>query len=147
MTAALLLCQRIMMRKPPFGRSHSGQSMAEYAIVVPVLLLMTLGTIEFSAIIFDYSTITNAAREGARAAIIPYGDPAQREAAALEAVLSHAPNLDLTAENMEFTWDAEESTVQVEVSYEAHLLTGALVQALGGRAVIPLHTSAIMRSE
>ncbi len=133
--------------KHQFGRHTTGQNLVEYAIILPVLLGLILGTIEFSAIVFDYSTIANAAREGAREAVIPHEDPADREAAAREAVLSHAPALGLTNDNVSFTWDSEHKTVEVDVVYDAHLLTGALVEALGGRAVLTLHTSATMRSE
>lgn len=129
------------------GPRATGQNLVEYAIILPVLLLLILGTIEFSVIVYDYSTIANAAREGARRALIPQEDPIDREIAARQAVLSHAPALGLTDGNVSFTWDSVHKTVEVEVIYDVHLLTGALVEALGGRAVIPLHTSATMRSE
>ncbi len=129
------------------GRRSTGQNLVEYAIILPVFLLLILGTIEFSAIVYDYSTIANAAREGARKAIIPREDPIEREMAAREAVLSHAPALHLTNNNVSFNWDPVHNTVKVDVTYDAHLLTGALVEALGGRAVVTLRTSATMRSE
>jgi len=42
------------------------QTMVEFAIVFPVLLLITYGLIEFGRIMFIYTAVTNAVREGAR---------------------------------------------------------------------------------
>lgn len=43
-----------------------GQGLVEFALLLPVLLLILLGTIEFGRIFFIYVNIANAAREGAR---------------------------------------------------------------------------------
>ena len=58
-----------------FGRPRRerGQALVEYALVLPLLLLIILGIIEFAIVIWSYDTIANAAREGVRSAIIyPY---------------------------------------------------------------------------
>lgn len=48
------------------SRRSRGQSLVEFALVVPVFLMIAFGTIDFG-LAFDSSlTITNAAREGAR---------------------------------------------------------------------------------
>ncbi len=43
-----------------------GQAMVEFALVFPLLLLLTVGVIEVGRILFSYSAIIAAAREGAR---------------------------------------------------------------------------------
>lgn len=45
--------------------------MAEAALVLPVLLLLILGMIEMSQLGMANQVLTNAAREGARVAVIP----------------------------------------------------------------------------
>ena len=50
--------------------SQKGASAVEFAIVLPILLLLILGIIEFSFLLFNKAVITNAAREGARAGIV-----------------------------------------------------------------------------
>ncbi len=53
--------------------SESGQRGAaavEFAIILPLLILLIFGAIEFSLMLFNKQVITNAAREGARRAII-----------------------------------------------------------------------------
>jgi len=59
-------------------RQCSGQRGAvalEFAILFPVLILMTFGIIEFSAALYDKAMITNASREGARVGIVYTFDP------------------------------------------------------------------------
>ena len=51
-------------------KDQSGQAMVEMALMLPVLLLLILGTIEFGRIYASDLMINNAAREGARAAAL-----------------------------------------------------------------------------
>lgn len=47
-----------------------GQSLVEFALVLPVLLLVFMGILDFGRAIFAYNSLSNAAREGARVAIV-----------------------------------------------------------------------------
>jgi len=51
-------------------KNQSGASALEFAIVLPIILLLILGIIEFSFLLYNKAVITNACREGARAGII-----------------------------------------------------------------------------
>ena len=51
-------------------RCQQGTSLVEFAFVAPFFLLLLFGIIEFSVILFDKATITNASREGARVGIL-----------------------------------------------------------------------------
>lgn len=51
------------------GRSH-GQSLAEFALVLPVILLLFMGIVDLGRAVFAYNTLSNAARDGARVAIV-----------------------------------------------------------------------------
>ena len=56
-------------------RSESGAELIEFSLTLPLLLLIVLGIIEFGFVFREYEIVTNAAREGARIAILPaYGD-------------------------------------------------------------------------
>jgi Flp pilus assembly protein TadG len=59
-------------------RSNEGAQLVEFALVLPLLLLIVLAIAEFGFVFQRYEVITNAAREGARMAVLPgYGnDPA-----------------------------------------------------------------------
>ena len=52
------------------GRKDHGASIVEFAIVVPVLLLLIFGIMNFGWVFHGYITLTGAAREGARLAIV-----------------------------------------------------------------------------
>lgn len=49
---------------------QQGAAAVEFALVLPVLLLILLGIVDFSLALYDKAVITNASREGARAGIV-----------------------------------------------------------------------------
>lgn len=55
-------------------KDQKGVSAIEFAIVLPVLVVLLFGFIEFSILLYDKAMLTNASREGARAGIV-YSDP------------------------------------------------------------------------
>ena len=52
-------------------RRDSGQSLVEFAIVLPILLALLVGIFEFGVAWNRKQVLTNAAREGARLAVLP----------------------------------------------------------------------------
>lgn len=50
--------------------NKNGTAIVEFAIVLPLLLILVFGVIEFSLLLYDKAVITNASREGARAGIV-----------------------------------------------------------------------------
>jgi len=54
--------------------SERSQSLVEFSLVLPVLLLLALGIVDFAMGFKSYVELTNATREGARYAIV--GNPA-----------------------------------------------------------------------
>src|SRR5437660_10476469 len=51
-------------------RGRAGQSLVETAMVLPLLTFMTFGLVDFGRASYFQVSVTNAAREGARAAIL-----------------------------------------------------------------------------
>src|SRR5687768_16693946 len=47
-----------------------GSALIEFALVLPIVLLLVFGIIEFSAMFYNKAVITNASREGARYGVI-----------------------------------------------------------------------------
>ncbi len=47
-------------------RKHKGQGLVEFALILPVMLLIIIGIIEFARIFLIYASVSNAAREGTR---------------------------------------------------------------------------------
>jgi Flp pilus assembly protein TadG len=48
------------------SKSKAGQGMVEFALTLPMLMLLMLGIIEFGRLLFTYSAVTTPAREAAR---------------------------------------------------------------------------------
>ena len=51
-------------------KNDRGAAIIEFAIALPILVILLLGIIEFGWVLNGYITITGAAREGARVAIV-----------------------------------------------------------------------------
>lgn len=59
----------------PRLRSERGAELIEFAVVMPILLLLIAGIIDFGMMFRTYEAVTNAAREGARVGVLPgYAD-------------------------------------------------------------------------
>ena len=52
------------------SRSSCGQALAEFALALPILVLVIVAVFDVGRLVFTYNAITNAAREGARLAIV-----------------------------------------------------------------------------
>ena len=59
------------LRRVGGKRSERGAELVEMAIVMPVLLILMAGIVDFALLFHSYQVTTNAAREGARLAVLP----------------------------------------------------------------------------
>jgi Flp pilus assembly protein TadG len=64
------------------GRGSRGQTLTEFALLAPVFLLLIMGVVDISRAIYYYNVISNAAREGAREAILQYNQCSNQSAGA-----------------------------------------------------------------
>ncbi len=51
-------------------RDQKGAAVVEFAVVLPLLLMVVFGIIEFGLLIYNKAMITNASREAARAGVV-----------------------------------------------------------------------------
>jgi Flp pilus assembly protein TadG len=66
---------RIQLRPFSVCRSReNGQALIEAALIIPILLLIAVGIFEFGRAYQTWQILTNAAREGARLAVVPNPD-------------------------------------------------------------------------
>lgn len=76
-------------------KRERGQALVELAIMLPILLIILLGVIDFGRVFYAYVTITNAAREGARYGSLHPGPVPDPVPAIIEHVVQEAsPFLD-----------------------------------------------------
>lgn len=52
------------------SQENKGQSMVELALVLPLILLLLLGVVEFGRMFHSYLVLTQGSREGARLAVV-----------------------------------------------------------------------------
>ena len=107
-------------------RDNRGQTMVEFALVVPILCLVLFGVIQFGVLYKDYVTLTDATRAGARKAAVSRHevDPV---GATQTKVQSSASGLDLTKLNVTVSaapaWEhGADVTVAATYPYDIKLL-------------------------
>ncbi|MCU1440627.1 MAG: TadE family protein [Rhodoglobus sp.] len=125
------------MMRFPRRDDERGAAVVEFALILPILIVLILGLIEFGRIFNVQISITNAAREAARTMAIE-NDPALARADAINAAPSVNPAL--AAGNITITpadCDAGQ-TVTVTIAYDVTLLSGYFVPIIGleGRGVM-----------
>jgi Flp pilus assembly protein TadG len=77
-------------------RDSRGQSMVEFALILPVFVLLLVGILDVGRAVYSYNTINNAAREGARWAIVD-----QTVADIQDAAAAHSVGLDIPAADVQ----------------------------------------------
>ena len=59
-----------MTRRPRRGQRSQGQSLVEFALVLPIFLLLLFGLIDGVRLVFQHTVLSQAAREAARVASV-----------------------------------------------------------------------------
>ena len=125
-------------------KNEKGQSLVEFAIILPILLLLLFGIAEFGIMLNSYLTIQNVAREGARLGIIGGSDV---EITSL--IRATSPNLTVADTSITITPlevnRKSGDTLQVTVNYNYHM-TIPIISSLVGN-IIALTAQTSMRIE
>ena len=61
----------MLLRLPARVRSQAGAELVEFALVLPMMLLVFGGIVDFGLLLQRQQVVTNAAREGARLGVLP----------------------------------------------------------------------------
>ena len=141
-------------------RSERGAELIEFALVLPVLLMTFLGIVDFGFLFQRMEVVTNAAREGARIAVLPGYVQADVEArvqaylAAGGVPTTSSPANPRVLVNMAFSIPMPAGTPamsgkRVEVIYTyQYVLIGPIASWFSGSiASVPVRGVAIMRDE
>jgi len=142
-------------------RSERGAELIEFALVFPVLLLVVLGIVDFGFLFQRMEVVTNAAREGARMAVLPGYTQADVESRVCNYILTGGVPMTtcgptgstVVTVNMAFPIAVPSGTPmsakRVEVVYTHHyLFIGPMIGWFGGSlAQVPIKGVAIMRDE
>lgn len=132
-----------------WGKSEHGVIAVEFALVLPILIALVAGIIEFGFALYFQGVITNASREAARAGIV-IGNPRPSQSEITDVALTYMTNLgvgcDASCVSVSGSQgnSGEDLTVSVAVPYRFALLKG-FVEGLVGD--ITLRAAATMRHE
>lgn len=123
-----------------------GQSLVEFALIIPLFLLIVVGTLDIGRLIYTYSVMHNAAREGARyGAVHPCDDNGITTAAErLTSGLNGPLAVSVTRENMD---SLAESRIIVRVDYSFDLITPLVGVFWGSNGTISLSNQALHHIE
>lgn len=113
-------------------RQENGQTMVEFALIMPVLCLVLFGIIQFGVLYNDYITLTDATRVGARKAAVSRqtADPVGLAQTAVRNAASDLDDTKLTVDVRVVMWSPG-ADVTVETSYPYELDIMGVVVASG----------------
>lgn len=122
--------------RSPSSTSSKGASALEFALVLPLLVLLLMGILDWGYYFYAEQVVTNAAREGARAGSLQATEPALAQSEALAAVRAHLTGGGLEAARATVAADLGADSVRVVVDYPTGSLTGltGLVVPAGAHA-------------
>jgi Flp pilus assembly protein TadG len=123
-----------------FRREH-GQDLIEYAIILPILVLLVIGILELSMIVFSYNTIADAAREGARYGVIHPTNTAGINTATRRLTTGLNPAQLTVTSSL-----PGGNVIRVEVTYNLHLIT-SLIAGVFGQPTMRLRAVTTMQIE
>ena len=124
---------------------REGQGLVEFALVVPLLLLLLLGIAEVGRLWMTKNILTGAAREAVRVAAVP--PPAGSMAAASARATALLASGGITTAGIVVTdAPAAYGNVTVRIDYNAPLLFPGFIPGLGG-STFPLRGTTTMRRE
>ena len=134
-------------------RSERGAELVELMIVFPLFMLLTAAIVDFGMLMRNYEVVTNAAREGARVAVLDsnYSDQditdridSYFDAAGMGGTYTVAvANVPVTTGAGTFTGRA----VTVNYNYQWAVLGGLAAFFGGSFTTLPVQATSVMRSE
>ncbi len=135
-----------------FRRSDAGQALVEFALVMPVVLLMLVGIIEFGRAWNVQQVITDAAREGCRHGVL--ANPAITQASVVGTINTALARAAIDTNVTQITLIGFGAgtgtllTVDVQTPYQFRFL-GVLINLanLGQDGYVLLKTQFVMRNE
>lgn len=124
-------------------KSQCGQAMVEFALVLPILLILVGGIIDFGWLYYNKIALNNAAREGARYAAIHYNISADWKTKSVELMnSSYVGSTGATA----VVEDPANSQIKASVTADVPILTGVASTIMGSNSMTMTGTC-IMRLE
>jgi len=133
-------------RRNPGHRGERGTALIEFALVFPMLLVLTLTVIDFSRAFFVKNLAYQAAREGVRTLVV---GSAADSVAVRQRVMQVTGAANVTLKTLGITGPNADQLESVSVGVEFHWLFGGLFSWLGATFSDPVTLTGVawMRKE
>ncbi|MEE8347820.1 MAG: TadE/TadG family type IV pilus assembly protein [Dehalococcoidia bacterium] len=142
---------KLIRRRTEKGqRGERGQALVEFALLVPIFLMLLFAIVDFGMGFHSWITVTNSAREGARlGAVSASADDIEIRVRETATLINEDTNMDVFVTNAE---GPAGQSVTVKVDYRYDLITplASLVAFISGDIIGPtleLSSTAEMRLE
>lgn len=132
-----------------FQESETGQAMVEFALCLPLVLMILGAVLDFGWLFMHELTLSTAVREGARCAVTSVSDGSyiSKATARVQETASICNNgtlnVSVTATN---PGHPSQGDVRVDADYEVHMLSPMAKMIVGGMKC-EIHGSCTMRAE
>lgn len=126
-----------MLRLLKFIKNEKGQSIIEFALILPILIFLLMGIIEYGWLFNGKITLTSAAREGARVVAIT-----KNQSKATDAVTKAIVGSGLTNINVSYS-DVDTENVKVTVNAKLIPIVGFWIK----NPTVDMNSVAVMRNE
>lgn len=123
------------MKTVSLRRRGRGQTLVEFAMVMPIILLVVLGLVDLGRAVYSYNTLAQSARQAARTAIVN-----QNVANVRNQAIASAPTLGLTAANVDVCFKTA-LTTQADCSNPSTDNCPQTDRVLGCLALVRTHMS------
>lgn len=121
-------------------KNQKGQSLVEFAMILPFLLLLIMGIVQFGMLLNSYLGLQNAAREGARTGIV-----GSTNTEIQNSIIATSPTLDVNNLTINITPSEaiRESgeALTVKVSYNFQLTIPIISNIFGNEIILNAQTS------
>jgi Flp pilus assembly protein TadG len=133
------------MRMKRFEKSQRGTALIEFALVLPLLLVLTVCVVDFSRAFYTKNILATSVREGVRYLAVN----SVADAAAVEARVRQVANLSGVTVTSVQVQDIGNQQVEVTANAQFNWMFPGLLTWLGASFTnpMPLSASAVMRDE
>jgi len=130
--------------------NEHGAAAVEFALLLPVLLMILFGIIEFGMIMYGREVVTNATREGTRAGIVQ-GPPKRTEGEIIAIATTYLAGTGVNTADVTFTVAGEglanPNTLIVTATYLYRFLIPYIPTVVGIPDPLTITTQTVMRHE
>ncbi len=124
----------------------TGQSLLEFALIVPIVIFAIIVFIDLGRVVYSYSALSNAVREGTRFAVVHPLDTVSDQNTLIQLVKDTAPGLNPININVVLTLPTSpDFIITIHSSYSISPITPGLALILGTGNNIVINTESSMQ--